>query len=717
MGKRKNAIKPSAAENYLLGVESQFKKVSDIKEDISIYPLLQHLDTSVETNKDKSKEFGEVFTPLWLVDEMVGQVKHLDANTTTLDLCAGYGQFSIRLLRKLYNKDPIKFDPVHYIKHNHSFSELQLSSCYKLIRIFGMNINLFIGDSKELPSLPGVARGIWVYLESMKGWVPFTHTIRKTLIPSGDTKDVVKEEKFIELLQDTIDQLNKGYEIMSVYRHKNCSPETELMFLKLLNEDLNDLHPEDESVWTPTGIVHDICKTISDKEAKKILVLFNAEIVSELVRAKKIKPDQITFGVDDANKARAVFVSKTFDVPTCVFADKSPKSLLEALGNKKWDVVLTNPPYNDGLDLKIVQALMDHSVAKEYIIVHPSGYLIDLKGKKELYTTFKDTLAGKLRSVKLFNGNPLFNIDLFLPCAITHIDTNYESNTIEVNYFGKTFQVSSVEDITKFGVEWKHIVKPFFNNIQHYIELHGNVWSHILKNAMITNDQLCCQLANIIGNHSKDRNVLLKDDFYTMTIRNSEDNKGIRDDKMSKPTFQFKSEIERDNFLAYLNTDFARFCLSLYKINANLHRGELEIIPWMDFTETWDDEKLFTHFNIDQQTQDYIRSFLPDYYGIRNVGMKQVDAAIEVLRRNNNDPLSSKEIWERIEKDGLARSDGKTPEATISTMLGVRSKNSSYSTKSIANNNPKGEIIFENIGGKFKLIDDIYTTTQHSQAE
>ena len=130
-----------------------------------------------------------------------------------------------------------------------------------------------------------------------------------------------------------------------------------------------------------------------------------------------------------------------------------------------------------------------------------------------------------------------------------------------------------------------------------------------------------CQLASIIGDHSKDKLVMYRDDFYTFVMKNSEKNKGIRKDlgKDSMPTFEFDSIYERYNFINYLKTDFARFCLSIFKINANNHRGEMEIIPWLDFTQSWDDEKLFNHFDINKETQNYIRKFIPDYYGIRYV--------------------------------------------------------------------------------------------------
>jgi hypothetical protein len=115
---------------------------------------------------------------------------------------------------------------------------------------------------------------------------------------------------------------------------------------------------------------------------------------------------------------------------------------------------------------------------------------------------------------------------------------------------------------------------------------------------------------------------LYKNDFYTMITVDGKLEKGIR--KLTSKSknndliiFAFDTEKERNNFIEYLKTDFVRFCLSFYKINGNLHRGELAIIPWLDFTEKWDDAKLYKKFNVSKELQAYITSFLPDYHKIR----------------------------------------------------------------------------------------------------
>ena len=109
------------------------------------------LKNNIKVDKDKSDQYGEVFTPLWLVDQMIlkASVEKLHSSKSTLDLCAGWGQFTIRMVRALanYNKD---FDVYKWLKENHTFIELQLESAYKLLNIFGCDINLLIGDALEI---------------------------------------------------------------------------------------------------------------------------------------------------------------------------------------------------------------------------------------------------------------------------------------------------------------------------------------------------------------------------------------------------------------------------------------------------------------------------------------------------------------------------------------------------------------------------------------
>ena len=280
----------------------------------------------------------------------------------------------------------------------------------------------------------------------------------------------------------------------------------------------------------------------------------------------------------------------------------------------KFDLVFSNPPYNDSIDIKIVNEIVD--IADEVIIVHPSTWIFDMKGKTKLFNEFKTKIDNKVKSFEIFNGNNVFNIQLFVPVVITHIDNNIDGD-VSVDYFDDKYIASNINQVTKYGTAWSKEISSFYKTIIKFIETSGTVWCNIAK---IKDDAnlFYCQLADIRGtpNRSKVSNTMLLDDFYTMVQKKYELNYGIRKVDI-KTTFAFSTEKEMQNFINYLKTDFARFLLSFYKNSQNLHRGELEIIPWLDFTEEWDDDKLFKKFNVSQELQDYIRDFLPDFHGIR----------------------------------------------------------------------------------------------------
>lgn len=281
----------------------------------------------------------------------------------------------------------------------------------------------------------------------------------------------------------------------------------------------------------------------------------------------------------------------------------------------KFDVVFTNPPYNKSMDIKILTEVYDY--ADEIIAIHPSTWLLDTKGSFSVYNTFRKKINRHIKSFLLFNGNAYFGITVNTPIVISHIDRNINSD-IQVDYFGEVYIATDISDVTKFGKEWFTLVKPFMVNIQLYIAQNDSVWNKRVSGEDIDHSKYYCQLADIIGhvNLTSKNSQMVKDDFYTMTIKNSKDNIGVRKSTIQN-TYCFDTEQERDNFLKYCETDFARFCIALLKNNTTFKAGENSLLPWLDFNEDWDDDKLFKKFDVSQDLQDYIREFIPDYYEIR----------------------------------------------------------------------------------------------------
>lgn len=190
-------------------IEARFMDVADLEGDFSTIPMPKKNHLQVKTDIEKSNSFGEVFTPIWLVDQMIERISDYDLkkpNKKTLDLCSGYGQFTIRLLRKKYDLLNDKFDIKNFLFNTHYFSELQLASCYKLLHIYSSKINLFIGDSKHLSSLPENCSGIFVY---KNGWQDCTEFVKEIFGNPRYKYNKSAENKFVNKLQGFMDESEK----------------------------------------------------------------------------------------------------------------------------------------------------------------------------------------------------------------------------------------------------------------------------------------------------------------------------------------------------------------------------------------------------------------------------------------------------------------------------------------------------------------------------
>jgi len=284
----------------------------------------------------------------------------------------------------------------------------------------------------------------------------------------------------------------------------------------------------------------------------------------------------------------------------------------------KFDIILGNPPYNKGVDLHFLEKSL--TSASQILIVHPSSWILDRKGNKR-YQQAKAATRGRLKALWFFNGNPIFNIGLYVPCVVTHC-LQHPSGAIDVRFFDETF-TATIEDVTKFGKNWIPIVKPFFEQMQRFCHSQGSVWQHTLnRKSPIPKDGYFVQFAAVRGHVKQSKRSSDKEiteiDFYTIATRD-DSCLGIRNPDLTRPgnpipTFRFETEDEQHNFLNYTRTKFARFCLSLLKNNCDLSLGNMALIPWLDFTKPWTDEELYDFFDVKGTTRQFIETFIPEYY-------------------------------------------------------------------------------------------------------
>ena len=310
-----------------------------------------------------------------------------------------------------------------------------------------------------------------------------------------------------------------------------------------------------------------------------------------------------------------------------------------------FDLIISNPPYNKGLDLKILKQV--YPLGEKIVMVHPGAWLYDNKMKSKL---FKDTreLVKKhfIGYEKVENANKLFGIALFTDVLITEIDksksgigdkiydidihgdspiyrslkkkileycTKKKNLVDEVNYTGDGSKITKdLEWEVGFSVIRGHSERKDFHT---FIQL-KNEEAHIGVGHKITKElewevgfsgmSPSGKLA-FMGKTSKDSK------HYGKTCHYRKKNSGN--------VFEFETENEAVNFKDYLKLKLTRFCLSIYKITQTLNAGggsgskEIASVPYMPtYEKPWTDEEVATELGLTDEELRWAINWVPNYY-------------------------------------------------------------------------------------------------------
>ena len=411
-------------------------------------------------------------------------------------------------------------------------------------------------------------------------------------------------------------------------------------FIEKLNNKLNMIEltskpiVENAMAWQQHGTPDNVINMMLDmyyengefKNNEKILILFNVEIIKQIYFKYR---DELIFGnlyfVADS-KEKFDIVKMLYPNIHCVLCDQHTiEKLMEKIGEfnvKKFDVVFSNPPYNKNLDLKIIQSIFKFS--KNIIFIHPASWCFcrDFTAYKHLKFVYDNKRY--LNSIYLFWGNVMFNIGLFTSLCISYWTPNKPINKTKI--IDKAYSKETYEEI--LGNFSYHGNFDEANNLKltilNYLKNHeGSILDHNIKAGYLNMTNFSVRFAVLRGNaHAEDG---LCEDFYSLICKNKNDNKCNSSFRYSKDVdihlknimtlWSFNTENEQNNFINYCCSKIVRFLLTFTKTNANVIGGQVtNIIPWLDFTQEWNDAKLCKEFGISEELWQYIDNFIPDYY-------------------------------------------------------------------------------------------------------
>lgn len=72
----------------------------------------------------------------------------------------------------------------------------------------------------------------------------------------------------------------------------------------------------------------------------------------------------------------------------------------------------------------------------------------------------------------------------------------------------------------------------------------------------------------------------------------------------------FKNKTECENVMSYISTKFFRFLVLLKKSTQNAPKGVYELVPQQDFSKSWSDEELYREYNLTDEEIEFIESMI-----------------------------------------------------------------------------------------------------------
>lgn len=306
------------------------------------------------------------------------------------------------------------------------------------------------------------------------------------------------------------------------------------------------------------------------------------------------------------------------------FLNMKNEEILEINNGKKFDILLSNPPFN--LGVKFFQKYFE--IADKIITIQPTKWLLTNKQNKNL----TNKIDKQYCEIETVNGNEYFDAGLFADVSINYVDNKKSHKLIFDNK-----EYNKCEDITKFSTD--SLLEEFSKKIN----VDDSIWDHIKGTSHYYKGYVeqpnenwwIVRLSEIRGNVSANGNKE-SSDFYTIISNDNEfmkNNIGQYKDIKKIPTrkgkyefgyFAFETEQELNNFIKYIKTDFVRGCLKLSKNHSNQFRGCFKTIPWFDFSNEHFskspreiDNWLFSKYHISDKIRKHIEEILPDYYNIR----------------------------------------------------------------------------------------------------
>ena len=315
--------------------------------------------------------------------------------------------------------------------------------------------------------------------------------------------------------------------------------------------------------------------------------------------------------------------------------------MLKDDNGKRFDIILSNPPYNKTLHIDFFNKGLDLlSDTGKMVIIEPSTWLIELRqniGEKKSsqmkkYIAIKERIKGHVSKVVIENFNKEFNIVLYVPCSITYIDNTKTFDKIEFINCGVKKYVDSLNDCNLIGNY--EIIKSIFEKLNNYDKVKNHLYLPNKSNKKEGN--YYCKFAGIIsanmcggGNRFFSNEMFrltLNKDYYlaftaplfhsdrTSDIQNYTNERRTRggvkiEGSEAECITGTKEELENWKYFVFNNSLplFINICMTIDQNN-----NSLDYIPWL-VDKKYTDEEIYEMFGFTDEEINLIETTIKKY--------------------------------------------------------------------------------------------------------
>lgn len=310
------------------------------------------------------------------------------------------------------------------------------------------------------------------------------------------------------------------------------------------------------------------------------------------------------------------------------FLKMNNEDILKENNNKRFDVILSNPPYDKSVHLKFLEKYC--KIAKNIITIQPCGWLTDtyVNEKKSNFKKYENTILKHLNDIELFDwmdASIMFKIISHQGVGIFKLDENGGYNYNEIPYKGKSKKIIDITkntDSLENHIEWDKIdgIRVRTQAIKNAAPSAGSKFDKRWKEDIRFKYSLMYKGRSVISIDGYD--IKYKDKWWSEV--------GIKNKYTKKKgdpipcSIKFDTIEEAQNFENYCKTDFFIYCMWLSKVGVNTdfkHLPWLGNVKWSGKTGKIDgykypitDEMLYEYFNLSKDDIKLIQNTLDDIH-------------------------------------------------------------------------------------------------------